>query len=90
MANCKACGRWFASTNPADEICYPCNQALKRLNGYAVPVVRCKDCKYYDERYEDCNHPALWFEYCSDCGLSMNPDDFCSYGERKDNERKDN
>lgn len=44
MRKCKACGGAFASTKPTDEICYPCENALKRLNGYAIPVVRCKDC----------------------------------------------
>ena len=38
MADCKACGRWFASTDPNEEICYVCRHALERLNGYAVPV----------------------------------------------------
>ena len=48
----------------------------------AVPVVRCKDCKHYDmgvclKIYSDGNvHSAAW--------QSRNPDDFCSYGERKD------
>jgi hypothetical protein len=38
----------------------------------AVPVGRCRDCKYY------------FCEHClQDNGLPMpNPDDFCSYGER--------
>ena len=49
-------------------------------------LVRCKDCKYYNERNEDCDHPALWGEYCSDFGLHMKPDDFCSYGERREGE----
>ena len=44
----------------------------------AVPVVRCKDCKFF--QYGD---------YC--CGDKMEhsharEDDFCSYGERKDGE----
>lgn len=47
----------------------------------AVPVVRCKDCKHYDmgvclKIYSDGNvHPEAW--------QSRRPDDFCSYGERK-------
>lgn len=36
----------------------------------AVPVVRCKDCKYWD--YGDCYRLEL-----------SRPDDFCSYGERR-------
>lgn len=37
-----------------------------------VPVVRCKDCKFWD---------------CGDCyRLELSrPDDFCSYGEMRDN-----
>lgn len=39
----------------------------------AVPVVRCKDCAH------------LYGARCAVCGLlPRKPDDFCSYGERKD------
>ena len=39
----------------------------------AVPVVRCKDCTH------------LYGKLCTVCGLlPRKPDDFCSYGERKD------
>lgn len=47
-----------------------------------APVVRCKNCKHYDlgvclKIYSDGNvHPEAW--------QSRKPDDFCSYGERKD------
>lgn len=47
----------------------------------AVEVVRCKDCKHWTMGY--CNH----FAYYSYEPIT-NEDDFCSYGERKDNERK--
>lgn len=47
----------------------------------AVVVVRCKDCKHYDlgvclKIYSDGNAQK-------DSWQSRNPDDFCSYGERK-------
>ena len=48
----------------------------------AVPVVRCRECKHYDigvclKIYSDGNmHPEAW--------QSRKPEDFCSYGERKD------
>lgn len=48
----------------------------------AVAVTRCKDCEHYDmgvclKIYSDGNaHPEAW--------QSRRPDDFCSYGERKD------
>ena len=54
----------------------------------AVPVVRCKDCIHWlnEEGLED--HVCL--KIYSDGAVSLyawqnrNPDDFCSYGERKD------
>ena len=56
----------------------------------AVPVVRCKDCKHYSyepsiHRYE-CNIFNGAYEFI---GYPTNPDDFCSYGERKDNHETD-
>lgn len=38
----------------------------------AVVVVRCKDCAH------------LYGTLCTVCGLLPQPDDFCSYGERRD------
>ena len=56
----------------------------------AVEVVRCKDCKNYchDERYGTiCIHPELDFDIeCYAHWVATQPDDFCSYGERKDND----
>lgn len=51
-----------------------------------APVVRCKDCKHYDlgvclKIYSDGNvHSEAW--------QSRKPDDFCSYGDRKDDEHE--
>lgn len=48
----------------------------------AVVVTRCKDCNHYDmgvclKIYSDGSvHPAAW--------QSRKPEDFCSYGERKE------
>ena len=46
----------------------------------SVPVVRCRDCKYYEI------HKPKVLENCERNGylIPMKPDDFCSYGERKD------
>ena len=46
----------------------------------AVPVVRCKDCKHYEI------HKPKVLENCERNGyiIPMKPDDFWSYGERKD------
>lgn len=53
-------------------------KAAKRVSAIpaadVVPVVRCKDCKHYDIGGS-----------CIICGFqSRKPDDFCSYGERKE------
>lgn len=61
----------------------------------AVPVVRCKECEHA-ERYERidgtagycCGHPQNTFAYGERWDRVFKPvkeaDDFCSYGERKD------
>lgn len=48
----------------------------------AVPVVRCKDCKYFQDNNSGYPHDECrWGK-----GETPDPDDFCSYGERKDGE----
>ena len=54
-----------------------------------VEVVRCKDCKYWrdswvaqDGKHE---HGYCYMEECDDVTVGRWGDDFCSYGERKDN-----
>ena len=50
----------------------------------AVEVVRCKDCKHYKPQKKS----AHWENRANYCNrvvtIKMQPDDFCSYGERKD------
>lgn len=47
----------------------------------AVPVTRCKDCKYaYINSFSAVSGVAL----CSSSAKVMQQDDFCSYGERKE------
>ena len=49
-----------------------------------LPVVRCKDCKYYKPQKKS----AHWENRANYCNrvvtIKVQPDDFCSYGERKD------
>ena len=50
-------------------------------------IVRCRDCRYYDEIIHACNHPCItqlrgdcpenWIFTCFD-------NDFCCWGERKE------
>lgn len=53
-------------------------------DGELVEVVRCKDCKYYKKseasnRMMCCRNDVDGWPVCYD----FNPDDFCSYGERR-------
>ena len=45
----------------------------------AVPVVRCLECKHYDPENHHCDHYMG-----TSAPLRRKPDDFCSYGERKE------
>jgi hypothetical protein len=56
----------------------------KRPTVDAVEVVRCRDCNHCDPENHHCDH------YMGTVApLSRNPDDFCSYGERKDGDGND-
>lgn len=65
---------------PVNEMNYPVWVCLKKQPTIdAVPVVRCGECKHCDPETYHCDHPmGTMFPF------SRKPDDFCSYGERKD------
>lgn len=80
MPACKACGEWFAKTRDDRVLCSKCEMALGRLEGYAVVVVRCKNCKYLVNAKVNANG----FLICDISDMEIAPDDFCSYGEPKE------
>ena len=45
----------------------------------AAPVVRCRECNHCDPENYHCDHPMS-----TAAPLRRKPDDFCSYGERKE------
>ena len=55
----------------------------------AVPVVRCRDCKHYKPQKKS----AHWENSANYCNrvvtIKVQPDDFCSYGERRDGDEND-
>ena len=63
--------------------------------GHKVQVVRCKDCKHWHEETGWCDHHSHFID--SNGGAChpwesidwkmLDEDDFCSYGERKDNDQ---
>ena len=69
----------FSRDNPA-YCCMFLNSADVAPTIDAVEVVRCRDCKHYEI------HKPKVLENCERNGyiIPMKPDDFCSYGERKD------
>ena len=66
-----------APTPDESHIVEKCIEKIYRLP--MMEVVRCKDCKHYQTGRYWCSHP-------NDSRLEMNPDDFCSYGERREGE----
>lgn len=67
-------------------------EALKQQTVGAVPVMRCRDCKWYeieqlkkdgtdDRRYKP--------SYCASLGYQTRPDWFCGDGERRDDADKE-
>ena len=55
----------------------------KRVTEDTVPVVRCKDCKWWSRKVGIVDSPN---GHCFSHDIDPNGYDFCSYGERKDNE----
>ena len=65
-----------------DRLRHERDQAVEELhrNTDAVPVVRCKDCVYKASA-----EVIDGFLICPASGMEICDDDFCSYGERKEN-----
>ena len=65
----------------------PTRSQFKRMAvqlGYE-PVVRCKDCKYWQDNNDGYPHEECrWWH-----GETPDANDFCSYGERKNNGNED-
>lgn len=51
----------------------------------AVPVVRCKDCKFFNmhEKECECGYVATDLEGGAQFRINFDLDDFCSFGERR-------
>ena len=49
-----------------------------------APVVRCRDCKYFNLQSMECENDAVSTDHEGGASYSLNfyLDDFCSYGER--------
>ena len=56
-----------------------------------VEVVRCKDCKHFDMKKMECQNEEVSTDHEGGASYSLNfyLDDFCSYGERRDDNAAD-
>lgn len=73
------CGRFDDAFFMDESVCDEFNQSIKSCIVDAVPVVRCRDCKYlYTDEYG--------FLACAESGAMLDPedDDYCSRGQRRD------
>ena len=85
LINLSTLGIWERNPNAFNdpERAYGWNDLLEILETAptvdAVEVIRCRDCKHCDPENYHCDHPMG-----TAAPLSRKPDDFCSYGERKE------
>lgn len=69
--------RFSHAINDDGKVYVPLAEVLHAPTVDAVPVVRCKDCKFHK------------YKWCNLHETTMYNEDFCSYGERKDGEHDD-
>ena len=64
---------------------YYLDQIKKQPTVDAVPVVRCRDCKWFNHYTMECESDDVATDHEGGASFSINfgPDDFCSYGQRK-------
>lgn len=76
-----------ATTRSAYEAIWKSAKVLKKIPvADVVPVVHCRDCKHFNHEHMECENEAVSTDHEGGAQYSLNfePDDFCSYGERKD------
>lgn len=54
----------------------------------AVPVIRCKDCKWYELPSHKITKNCVRWMKSNGILLSIEPNDYCSYGEIREDEKK--
>lgn len=64
-----------------------CDQIKMMPTIDAVPVVRCRECKHFNLQTHECENESVSTDHEGGASYSLNfyDDDFCSYGERKEN-----
>jgi hypothetical protein len=49
-------------------------------------VVLCKECMYWNLELKECDRESRVFSFPAAYAMNFEADDWCSYGERKENE----
>lgn len=74
--------------NGENEYVYDTNDVLDSIDSQptvdAVEVVRCRDCKRCFKHTTKRNRQKMWICMRNEVDVCVRPDDFCSYGERKE------
>lgn len=86
MAECKDCFHHITCDGDVGFGYFKCPHFKNAAD--VVEVVRCKDCKYCEHCYpvKEIGGEAVEGWYCKIRKRCMRPDDFCSYGKRKEDE----
>lgn len=66
------------------ELTYYRNGYIKSPTADVVEVVRCKDCKYYKPQTRSITWNNTTKYCCRGANVKVNEDDYCSYGERRE------
>ena len=81
VEHCDGCSADIQQDCKTDPVCASLMWVHDAPTIDAVPVVRCKECKHCDPESKHCDHPM---------GTAMpvprKEDDFCSYGERRNDD----
>lgn len=82
---CKLCNQDYSDERCEPSDCVFCNAIKSALTVDAVPVVRCRECKYFNLTTHECENECLSTDHEGGASYSLNfyDDDFCSYGERR-------
>ena len=75
-----ACGKDKLQHKAVDLVQHTRDYVAQMKTIDAVPVVRCKDCLYWQSGENECEK----WEYCTFYNIGIGPHSFCSYGERKE------
>lgn len=84
-------GKWRVVYSVGDVPCRACgiSDMMDEIDSAptidAVPVVRCKDCRLTDEPIYEKDEHDYW---CREHSLYVYEDDYCSYGERKSDDKE--